>query len=751
LPRSAEDLAASIVNRFFTLATDEVQHDDEHLKKAAEAARVASLTWALAAGSRVDIQEVINQSEIPFSGLSYTAESMGISEPEVRDIAKSCLERTRELDWSYDFSHLATTDLSDLLAGIHLVGSHGLITSERGLGIRRPLGVFYTPSAVSGFIVEQTLGNALDQIIRRIPEEGDVALRHLMSLRLLDPACGSGAFLVSAMLAFKTREMRVARACDGAGLDYLSVLGPNQQSLSEGFRRNLYGVDLDRASLEVAGVAISLMLGANALISSARSLGSELKQGNSLISLKGLDGKSDNSHFFADPRSRRPFEWLDEFPEVMRESGGFDFVVMNPPYNRLKPNVSEFLREHVAHSDGSIPPAEYADYRARIAEDVAYFRECGDFGLSGLNSIDTYRLFIDRAIKLTRKRGQLGFIVPSTLLADVSATPLRRTLITEHSVRAIYEFPEDAKVFPGVTQSVCIGVVDKDVRCRSLEACFGLRGMEEIQKGDSLKITVDAIRATAGDTLAIPRVNARGWRILRLMHANPPLGKIGWLTCRRGELDLTLNKQNILSNSFGSDLVRGSQITRYRLRSERRTETESVDLNLFMKSSNSSERLPHIHKPRIACQQVSNRAQRWRLKFAIVPAETVLANSCNYISLKGRMNRDYLLYLLGVLNSDLMNWRFNLTNANNHVSNRELVSLPIHDPVGSLDMNSEAVSDLIGEVRFVLKEGLNYSSRVESLVFALYGLGIGDARTVLAERDAEPEQMKEVLSHLRQT
>jgi hypothetical protein len=78
LPRSAEDLAASIVNRFFTLATDEVQHDDEHLKKAAEAARVASLTWALAAGSRVDIQEVINQGEIPFSGLSYTAESMGI-------------------------------------------------------------------------------------------------------------------------------------------------------------------------------------------------------------------------------------------------------------------------------------------------------------------------------------------------------------------------------------------------------------------------------------------------------------------------------------------------------------------------------------------------------------------------------------------------------------------------------------------------------------------------------------------------
>ncbi len=676
---------------------------------------------------------------------------MGISKPEVLDIAKSCLERTLNLDWSYDFSHLAITDLPDLLADIHLIGSHGLVASPKGIVTRRPLGVFYTPTAVSSFIVEKTLGNVLDQIIRRIPEERDEALRHLMSLRLLDPACGSGAFLVAAMLAFKARETRIARACADIGLSCLSVLGPNQQSLSECFRQNLYGVDLDRASLEVADASISLVLHSNALISSTRSLGSDLKQGNSLISLKGLDGKSDNSHFFADPRSRHPFEWLDEFPEIVRDSGGFDFVVMNPPYNRLKPNVSEFLREHVAYSDGTIPPAEYADYRARMAEDVAYFRECGDFGLSGQNSIDSYRLFIERAVRLTQKRGQVGFIVPSTLLADMSAAPLRRTLMTEHSVRAIYEFPEDAKLFPGVTQSVCIAVVDKGVKSRSLEACFGLTGIEETENTDSLKIPVDAIRDTMGDSLAIPRANARGWRVLHKMHANPPLGKIGWLVCRRGELDLTLNKGSIRLDISGSELVRGSQITRYRMRSRKKAKAESVDLNQFMKSSNSSERLPHMHKPRIVCQQVSNRAQRWRLKFAFVPAETILANSCNYISLKGRVNRDYLFYLLGVLNSDLINWRFNLSNANNHVSNRELASLPIPDPVGSSSVHEETARDLISEVRLVLKEGLNYSSRIESMVFALYQLGVGDARAVLAERHAEPEQIRDVLNYLRET
>jgi len=737
------------MNWFLDIAATGVQPREENRRTVSEGARIAALTWTLAAGLRFDVHEIVRCSRIPFSRLSYAAETVGTPKSGVLDLAKFCLEHSKNQESPLDTRHIALRDITGLLGEIHLLGCQGLSALTRGSGPRKPLGAFYTPSKISNFIVELTLGGVLDRIIRAIPKEGSDAIRHLLSLTVLDPACGSGAFLVSAMSALQTREERIARACAEAGFDVISVLDNHQQSVAEVFRHNLYGVDLDSASLEIAEASLSLMLCPSLLPLMTDRLDSKLKQGNSLISLGGFDGQSDNSRFFADPQSRHPFEWPQGFPEVICHSNGFDFVVMNPPYNRLKPNMSEFLREHDLPSYSAVSRTEFAEYRTRIAEDVAYFRGCGDFSMSGVNSIDSYRLFIERALSLTRASGQVGFIVPSTLLADFSAQPLRRSLITQNNVRAIYEFPEAAKVFPGVTQSVCIAIVDKGARNSSLKACFGVGSIEDAQKGELLRIPVDAIEATMGDSFVIPRVNHRGWKILRLMHANPPIANLVWLTSRRGELDLTLNKRQILQDGSGTVLIRGSQITRYMLRSSGKPDTESVDLDVFIESLGSSGRLPHIHKPRIVCQQVSNRAQRWRLKFALVPAETVLANSCNYISLATHVSKSYLLYLLGIMNSELMNWRFDLSNANNHVSNRELASLPIPDPVGSTDVNMEVVRDLIDETRRVIKEGVNYSSRIEALVFNLYSLGVEDARAVLFERRAEREQIQGVLHYLQ--
>jgi hypothetical protein len=96
-----------------------------------------------------------------------------------------------------------------------------------------------------------------------------------------------------------------------------------------------------------------------------------------------------------------------------------------------------------------------------------------------------------------------------------------------------------------------------------------------------------------------------------------------------------------------------------------------------------------------------------------------------------------------------MNWRFDLSNANNHVSNRELAALPIVEPMSSGSPNIRKVSTLIREVRRLIKDGLVWTGLSEALVFDLYGLGSEDARAILLERGAGPEQIQDVQACLR--
>ena len=237
--------------------------------------------------------------------------------------------------------------------------------------------------------------------------------------------------------------------------------------------------------------------------------------------------------------------------------------------------------------------------------------------------------------------------------------------------------------------------------------------------------------------------------MLKTLHENPTLGSFPWLRNRRGELDLTLSKEHIKLGKKGSRLVRGADISRYTLRPIKR-ESESVELSSFAKSLGSSARSPHIFDSRIVCQQVSNRAQRWRLKFAMVPPKTVLANSCNYIAVDSTEDEWLLSYLLGILNSNLLNWRFDLSNTNNHVSNRELASLPIADPHSRDQRITDLVSEMVKDVQDVLSKGGTPSPSVEARVFLLYGLGLNEAKFVMTARGASQDEVHETITAMSQ-
>jgi Alw26I/Eco31I/Esp3I family type II restriction m6 adenine DNA methyltransferase len=406
---------------------------------------------------------------------------------------------------------------------------------------------------------------------------------------------------------------------------------------------------------------------------------------------------------------------------------------MNPPYDRLKPNKAEFERERMySHRE-----ADFDEYKERLREDVNYFRNSGEYRIGNKYSIDTYRLFLERSLSLIKPNGRIGFIVPSTLLGDISAAPLRKELIMNNKILLLNEFPEGAKIFPGVTQSVCIMILQKGAASDSIDASFGLQSIDEARHSTYSHLKLSNIEKSMGSSLIIPRIAMHEWELLETLHKNPSLASLDWLLCRRGELDLTLHKKHITSNNHYSPLIRGSHITRYSLNVDSSKNEEYVNLDSFRYDYRNSKRIQHIESPRIACQQVSNRSQRWRLKFSPILPGKVLANSCNYIILNNSTNKDVLNYLLGILNSDLLNWRFDISNTNNHVSNRELNALPIFDYT-KLEKSKVGIADrIIDDVTKLVVSNESYSPFIEGSVFYLYGLNQCQARDILRSRGAD--------------
>ncbi len=213
---------------------------------------------------------------------------------------------------------------------------------------------------------------------------------------MVDPACGSGAFLVAAydVLHFEYSRAAKALAALAAPLDF--------DVADEILRRNLYGVDLNPESVEIT--RLSLWLKTARREHRLASLEATIRVGDSLI---------EDAAF-----TLRPFDWRAAFPEVFAR-GGFDVVVGNPPYVRMEliKAVKPYLAEHYA-----------------VASDRA----------------DLYAYFYERGLSLLKDGGRLGFISSSTFFRTGSGEPLRRLLTERAAIETIVDFG-DAQIFGGVT------------------------------------------------------------------------------------------------------------------------------------------------------------------------------------------------------------------------------------------------------------------------------------------------------------
>ncbi|MDP3076099.1 Eco57I restriction-modification methylase domain-containing protein [Bradyrhizobium sp.] len=295
---------------------------------------------------------------------------------------------------------------------------------------RKRDGVYYTPEWVVERIVDLTLGPRLTELKRecRWPDEEDDALptveaidRYsslLKGITVLDPACGSGAFLITALRYLVDEWHSIQAIRRQVSKDF--VVRDDDALIRDILQSNLYGVDINAASVEITQLALWLHTARGDKPLS--SLGATIREGNSLIDSNFYKGQIDLGFYDDTQRERvNAFDWELKFPEV-KARGGFDVIIGNPPYvklqnfRRVHSDMAEFLRNgrSAVHING--------------------------YSSAKTGNFDLYLPFIEKGLSLLNERGRLGFIAPSLWAVNEYGEGLRSQVTRGRNLEGWIDF-----------------------------------------------------------------------------------------------------------------------------------------------------------------------------------------------------------------------------------------------------------------------------------------------------------------------
>jgi Alw26I/Eco31I/Esp3I family type II restriction m6 adenine DNA methyltransferase len=639
----------------------------------------------------------------------------------------------------------------------NLIGFYNPETKENA---RKQTGSFYTPREIVDYMCSESLKESLktrfpnlhtqiDRLIDRnedylnFPEKNKL-LAAITDLKILDPACGSGAFPMG-MFNLMVRTVEKLQEHKTTYKNKLDII-----------ENCIYGIDIQNIAVEISKLRffISLLVDyespaniadfevlpnletkfvvANTLIgidlghstdifesqiikefqelteiflpfTTAKTPKEKEKINNDFNRKKEAIINNPNFEFGKDAKEKirawNPFNvcYCAPFFDSQIMFGitdGFDVVIGNPPYAQVPKGL--FSKEQFPYSEGK------------------------DKGKQNL-----YKVFVEASYNLTNdKSGLVCLIVQSSLMCDLSSIFTRELLLRKTHVMQLIEFPKkstdpSAQVFESVLQGTCV-VLFKKIKLEDKHTIHLSinNNTRSINTPDFAIIPQSEFTELEAIGYPFPLFRRGEFDIWRKMRVKGQPLKSLITEVRQGDINLTNNSNAFSTSQTEVKLFRGRHVQRYHLKTE---VEEYIKEGFFVQKANENK-----ENTIIVCQEITGTVDPRRLIFTMVkdlPFHFVFGHTVQKFTLK---NDEYSKVVLGILNSQLMDWFFRKTSTNNHIGGYEIEQLPMPDFNTNLE-NCTEITILVNQILSTKKENpaedtSEFERKIDKLVYGLYGL-----------------------------
>ncbi|ATV64398.1 Eco57I restriction-modification methylase domain-containing protein [Fusobacterium pseudoperiodonticum] len=529
---------------------------------------------------------------------------------------------------------------------------------------RKKDGIFYTPQYITKYIVENSIKNWLDDKRKELGEDDlpilnekdyifDIAKKNytknyrkhiefwqqyreaVRNIKIIDPACGSGAFLITAFEFL----LNYNKYLDDKIFDLVGTSDLFSDRTKEILQNNIFGVDLNKESVEIT--KLSLWLKTADKNKTLASLENNIKCGNSLIDDPEIVGNL-------------AFNWEKEFPEIFA-NGGFDIVVGNPPYVGTK----QILESHRKF---------YWDKYKEVL----------------FSEMDLYQLFIFKSLKyLLNKNGMLGFITPNSYFTNTSFGLLREYLLRNTSIFEITDFPYRFFPFEEVnTETAILLLKNNYVENSKITLKTSKKNIQSLSLENNFKSSICLEQKSILEKYEgkiIVNINSI---LNKMISLDKKLGD--YLELHKGWMSvpdkITINGETILKGVFSQE-----EIIKYSIsmncnkylegRDIHRYYTDSVIKYVYSIDMDKNTKSWHF-SPKIILQRIVG--QNKNKIFATVDLNNnIIFPNANLVNLKNK--NDNIKFYLSILNSRLISYFYNIYygESNTNLTKSAFENIPI--------------------------------------------------------------------------